>query len=138
MKKHITYLKKLNACNEAIVWAIQFDTLQQAWNVCERGDWMVWLIAIQSGDPESKSRKKLALLLCRIVRPVLKFVPEDDKRPLIAIETTEKWVRGEASLQDVRDAAYAVYAAGAAASAVDAADIVREMYPKIRIINPKP
>ena len=130
MKKHIAYLKKLNACEDAVEWAAEFTTLQKAWDVCERGDWMVWMIAKQSGDPESKSRKKLVLLLCGIVRPVLKFVPEDEKRPLIAIETMEKWVRGEASLQDVRDAASAAYAAYAVSAAASASSVLVPAVPR--------
>ena len=37
-------LKALGPCPEAYRWAIQFKTLREAWRMCERGDWMVWLI----------------------------------------------------------------------------------------------
>ncbi len=158
MKKHIDYLKKLDACPEAIPWIAQFNTLQQAWNVCEHGDWMLWLLGKQSGEPESKSRKKLVLTACKCARLSLKYVSKNEKRPLMAIETAEKWAKGDdsVSLLDVRNAAYAAYAgaanaanaaanaANAAANAANAAaaskvlkqcaNIVRKDYPKIRMI----
>ncbi len=134
MKKHIDYLKKLDACPEAIPWVAQFDTLQQAWNVCERGDWMLWLVGKQSGEPESKSRKKLVLTACKCARLSLKYVSKDEKRPLIATQTAEKWAKGDdsVSLLDVRNAAdaAAAYAADsyAAAYAAYAADSYAAAY----------
>jgi hypothetical protein len=121
MKKHITYLKKLNACPEVIEWANQFSTLQKAWNVCERGDWMLWLIGKQSDNPESKSRKKLVLTVCKCARLSLKYISKDEKRPLKVIQIAEKWAKGDnsISLQDIRSAA--VDAAHAASYAGDAA-----------------
>ena len=57
--------------------------------------------------------KKLgAWAACQVAREALRFVSEDEQRPRIAIEVTEAWVRGEASLARVkkaRDAAWAAY-----------------------------
>ena len=44
MKPHIKYLRKLEACEAAVVYASQFETLQAAWDNCEREDWMYWLL----------------------------------------------------------------------------------------------
>jgi len=136
MKKHIAYLKKLNACGGAVEWAAEFTTLQKAWDVCERGDWMLWLVGKQSGKPESTSRKKLVLTACKCVKPVLKHIPKNEKRPLKAIQIAEKWAKGDdsISLQNIRHAvvaassaayaaaaAYAAYAAAAAAYAASSA-----------------
>ena len=38
-------LKQLSACAEAVTWARDHDSLQAAWDACQRGDWMVWLLA---------------------------------------------------------------------------------------------
>jgi len=140
MKPHTVYLKKLRACKEAIEFANQFPSLQKAWDACERGDWMLWLLGKQSGPPESKSRKKLVLTDCKCARLSLKYVPKDEKRPLKAIQTAEKYARGVKgiSLEDVRNAAataytadtadvaayaaYAAYAAAAATAAYAASD----------------
>lgn len=130
MKKHTQYLKRLNACSEAIEWAEQYPTLQQAWDNCERGDWMLWLAGKQSGEPGTDKRRKLVLCACDCARLSLKHVPENEKRPLRAIETAEAWARKETgvSLDDVKVAAdvdYATaitYTTDAAAGAEDAAD----------------
>ncbi len=39
-------LEKMNACNEAIKW-VEDRTIEQAWQECERGDWMLWFYAKQ-------------------------------------------------------------------------------------------
>ena len=37
------HLKSLGACQEALDWAdaSNFMTLQEAWDACERGDWLM-------------------------------------------------------------------------------------------------
>ena len=75
---------------------------------------------------------------CVCAREALRFVPEGEHRPRVAIETTERWLAGAATTEEVeearqqawrasataataaRAAAYAAYAAYAAASATDA------------------
>jgi len=123
MKKHIEYLKKLNACTEAVIWAKQFNTTQEAWDNCERGDWMLWLLGKQSGKPGTKSRKKLVLTACKCARLSLKCVPESEKRPIEAIQTAERYAKGVkgVSLQDVRKAACAADDAAVYVAAVYAA-----------------
>ena len=126
MKKHITYLNELHACGEAIEWVESFPTLQKGWDKCERGDWMLWLLGKQSGKSGSQSRKKLVLTACKCARLALKYVPKNEKRPLKAIQTAEKWGGGDSSisLADVKNAyaaAYAAYAAYAASATADAA-----------------
>jgi len=137
-------LKEINACFDAIQWAENYTSLQKAWDNCERGDWILWLIGKQAGKPESKSRKKLVLTACKCARLALKHVPKNEKRPLKAIQTAEKWAKGDnnISLQDVRSAAAyaaAAYAADAARNKTlkKCANIVRKNYPKAPKINSK-
>jgi hypothetical protein len=136
---HIEKLQEINACSESIEWASQYSTAQEAYDACERGDWLLWLHARARSDPRILTRAK-----CEIARTVLHLVPDGEDRPRIAIETAERWARGEASEGEIRgaysaaaassdasDAAYAAayasavyfaaYAASAAASAADAA-----------------
>ena len=147
-------LEKMGACSEAVEWEKQFKTLQQGWDACERGDWLLWYAGKMCGPPDSKSRKKLVLCACKCARLSLKYVSNDEKRPLIAIQTAEKWAKGvgSVSIEDVRTAGTAAYAAAAAAyaayayaadaaaaAAADArtktrrkcANIVRDFYPKV-------
>ena len=43
MNDFIRLLKHAGACREAVEWAKPYATLQEAWDACERPDWMLWL-----------------------------------------------------------------------------------------------
>ena len=58
----IRKLKKLGVCGEAIEYAKTQKSRQAAWDNCERGDWMLWLVGKKVGKPETPSRKKLLLI----------------------------------------------------------------------------
>ena len=111
------------ACTEALEWLSDRD-LDTAWAECPRGDWLLWLTAKAGID-----RKRLVMSACATAREALRFVPEGEDRPRIAIETAEAWCRSEATIEQVREArwnaaaadAAAAYAADAAAYAADAA-----------------
>jgi len=120
MKPHIAYLKKIDACPNAVEWAEKFDSLQEAWDACERGDWMIWFIAMQSGRPGTKLRKKLILTTCKCARLALPYVGKGETRPLATIETAEDYAKGVKgiTLKDVRNAAYVTYAVTSADYAV--------------------
>lgn len=77
--------------------------LSEVWPTCPNGNWMVRLLGRQSGPADSASRKKLVLIACECARLALPHSAPDDT-PLEAIETAERWARGEAgvSLDDVR------------------------------------
>jgi hypothetical protein len=104
MEKQIENLKKLRPCPEALNWVLEQNDPQQAWDDCERGDWMLWLLGKIAKGLTSKSRKQLVLIACECARLKLKHVPEGEARPRIAIETAEAWTRGEATLAQVRTA----------------------------------
>ena len=150
-KSTIKKLEKLNPCSAAVDFAKEYKTSQEAWDACECGDWMLWLLGKLSGPPESKSRKKLVWVACKCARLSLRYVQKGERRPLKAIQTAEKYAKGQdggITLDEVRaaataaDAAYAAVFAASAASAADAAaaarkkklkkcaDIVRKYYPK--------
>ena len=125
--KWLDELKKLDPCCEAVEYAETHKTLSSAWKSCERGDWMLWY-AGKICTTES-ARKRLVLAACECARQSLQYVTAGETRPLIAIETAEKWARGESgvTIEDVQSAAAAsaayasAYAAYAAASAAYAA-----------------
>ena len=131
MKHWTDELTQMAACAEAVKWAKNYETLQSAWDVCERGDWLLWLAAKRSRS--TASRKRLVLAACECARLALSHVPVGETRPLTAIETAEKWTRGEATLQDVATATDAVYAAAAYAAAY--ADAAAKIKLQKKIIN---
>jgi len=111
MKSTKDILTELGACAEAVKWAGR-KTPKKAWETCKRGDWLLWIASKLDID-----RKKLVLAACACARTALKYVPVGEDRPRIAIETAEAWTRGEATIEQVRTAAYAASAAADAASA---------------------
>jgi len=124
MSKTIKKLRRMNACKEAIQWIESKKSLKEAWNTCERGDWMLWLLGKKAGKVGSASRKKLVLCVCACARLSLKYIPKGEKRPLIAIETAESYARGEHNdLSKVANAANATNSAKAAVYAVYAANV---------------
>src|SRR3990170_3168726 len=66
-------LETLRACKEAVVWASQYPSLAEAWAVCERGDWMLWLVARTMGN---KLRSTLVLAACECARLALPYVAD--------------------------------------------------------------
>ena len=107
-------LSRLNACAEATAW-VGKRTPAKAWAECKRGDWMLWIAARLGVD-----RKLLVLGACDCARLSLKYVPKGEKRPLVAIETAEKWCQGKATIESVKAADAAALAAAAAAYAAAA------------------
>jgi hypothetical protein len=123
----------MHACNNACRW-VGKRSPKQAWDECPRGDWLLWIASELNIDC-----KLVVLATCGCARLGLGYVPTGETRPLVAIETAEKWTRGEATSEQVRVAAavcrtlyrgcaagYAVEAAGFAANtAVHAATFSR-------------
>jgi hypothetical protein len=108
--KLTTRLRRMGACPEAVEWAQPYATLQEAWDACERADWMLWLI----GHLDGRYSRRLRLAACACARTALRFIPAGEDRPLRAIETAERFARGEATDAQL---ATAWAAAGAAARA---------------------
>ena len=92
--------------------------LERMWEECERGDWLIWFAATVGID-----RKVIVRTACACAREALRFVPDGEIRPKTAIETAERWCKGEATISQVRNASSAAAAADAAAyaAACDAA-----------------
>ena len=110
----------MGACETAIEWGKQYGTTEEAWQVCERGDWMLWLVGKLSGKPETDSRKKLVLVACECTRLALPFVKKGELRPLIVL------------------LAYAAHAADTAACAAPRRDILKQCAKIVRKYYPQP
>ena len=149
-------LERLSACREAVEWAKAYYSIEDAWQVCERGDWMLWLAGRVSGKPWSDSRRPLtaaAVECARLALPIYEQRHPGDARVRECLDLFARWAGGEAiaraELGRVRTAATAATSA-AAADADDAddaateraltlrscADIVRSHYPHAPEITP--
>ena len=118
MKRWTDKLVALGACPDAVEWARAYPSLTAAWKVCERADWMLWLAGKLCRTVPA--RKRLVLAACACARTALKYVPKGEGRPLVAIQTAERWARGThgVTLDDVHVSADAAgVAAGVAAGA---------------------
>ena len=105
-------LKKLNACTEAIEW-VEDRTVEQAWQDCERGDWMLWFYAKQY--PEKIIELTLAKGHCaNTVRHLMK-----DQRSIKAVDAAIAYGYGLISDTDLKIASYVANAAYIDSSVAD-------------------
>ena len=107
---------RLDACNQAREWA-EGKSLDEVWKTCHRGDWMLWLAA-RYGDVPLKT---IVAIACDAVEPTLAFTT--DPLPTQTIAVVRRWLKDEATIEEVRAASDAANAAAnaAAKAAADAA-----------------
>ena len=103
-------LEELNACSNAIDW-IADKSLEQAWNECERGDWLLWYSyrMMNEGKITLKQLIKAKVGCANLVRHLMK-----DERSINALGVLERFANGEATRDELNTAASAAYAASAA------------------------
>jgi hypothetical protein len=116
-------LKKHGACRDARTWATGRTVSEDSWLACERGDWLLWIAARLGVD-----RRLVVLAACDCARLALPRIPEGEHRPRLAIETAERWTKGEATIEEVYIAASAAYTAAYAVAAYAAAYAVYDTY----------
>jgi hypothetical protein len=117
MSEVTTMLRELGACVDALRWASQHKApAHLMWRRSERGDWLLWVAAKAGVD-----RRLVVRAACLCAREALVHVPEGETRPLRCIEVTEAWTRGEATIEQVREARREAWAYAAADAAVGAA-----------------
>ena len=123
MKTHINALEKISACHAAVAFADKYETAQAAWDACQRGDWMLWLLGKLAGPVDSDSRKKLfgvCAEVAELVLPIYEKRYPGDNRVRECIDTGKRYAAGTATLEELRKARDTA-AAAAAAAAADAA-----------------
>jgi hypothetical protein len=107
--KIVDLLRDLKACPEAIYW-LGTKTFSEAWDSCERADWMLWLCTKMQDKHGWPTRQEIVLVACVCAETVLpifeKKYPNDD-RPRKVIETARLWAQGKATMKEVRSAANA-------------------------------
>ena len=109
------YLLSIRACEDARSWCGN-KTLSEAWNTCERGDWLLWLAAKHMDKPGWPTRKQIVLAACACAETAQKFA-NDNGVSANTLKIVRLWANGEATIEQVREARRAAAAAAADADA---------------------
>ena len=100
-KNFLARLKMLAACRDAVKW-VEFRDLKQVWAECERIDWLLWLAGRSNID--SKLLVQVAVECAELSLPNYEKQYPNDNRIRDCINTVKRWIKGEASLEDVSTA----------------------------------
>ena len=102
----------LNSCKDARDWAYG-KTAAEAWEQCERGDWLLWWAKKENAD-----LRQLTLAKARCAKLVIHLMK--DERSIKAVEAAENFGLGLIDLEELNAYAADAYAAAAYAAAADA------------------
>lgn len=91
-KEHLNWLQENNACKESIRWIKQnnIQSLEEAWNICERGDWLLWMATKLKVD-----KRKLVLCGALYAHTFVQYM--EDPRSRDAVRIAFLWGRGKAT-----------------------------------------
>ena len=108
-------LRAMDACDTAIYWQTS-KSLEEVWNTCPRGDWMIWLLnrTTLKGNP-------IMCLIAGHCANTVRHLMKDD-RSIAAADAAIDYGEGRITRDELRYAAAAAAAAAAAFAAADAAD----------------
>jgi len=108
-------LRAMGACPAAVKWARGYPSLQAAWDACERGDWMMWMI----GHTPGLDLRRVGWLCYALASQSQYLVPPEERRPADCLALVARWCHGDTTIteDDLRRAAEAVWAARAAGAA---------------------
>lgn len=115
------FLNDNGACEDGYEFAIKYKTLRDAWDNCERGDWMAWYAERAGVD------KRILTLVAGLCAETVIHLMKDD-RSVKAVKAAIAYGKGEIDDNELEyatsDAANAAWAAkdASVASAVSAAN----------------
>ena len=106
------FCEKHSACQEGRAWALAHcETMQGVWDhPTLKSDWMLWVAT----RPGVLSDRELRLFGCWCVRQVWDLLT--DPRSKVAVEVSERYANGEATMDDLAAASDAAWAAARAAA----------------------
>jgi hypothetical protein len=107
----VTQLELLGACSPAVEFAARFSSLDEAWQVCEQGHWMLWLIgATINCGPWTEGRKPF--LACALdCADIVKHLRSPAQAPDIsaAVVVLKAWTAGCATVEEAEAARFRLY-----------------------------
>ena len=116
---HVDYLEHINACSPGVEYAAKYPSLREAWEKCDRPDWMIWLLRTAG----IRDARRYRLFACWCVRntPIgdgrTMWDLLTDERSRNAVIVAERFAHGHATRGQLAYAAAAAEAAAAAFSA---------------------
>ncbi len=99
-------INQFDPCEEAVIFYDSYKTTEEAWNECNRGDWMLWIAFKLDVDLRLLTRAKALCALTVI------HLMKDERSPE-ACKIALRFAEGEATKIELNDAAAAAYAADA-------------------------
>jgi hypothetical protein len=107
-------LRILTPSQELLDFYDNYDSFEDAWNACARGDWMLWI----AGRLEIDFRT-LTLAKSRCARTVIHLMK--DIRSINAVEVSEQYGLGKSNEEELQEAKQEAY--DSAVAAFSAADV---------------
>lgn len=114
---HVDYLRGLNACLSGVEYATKYQSLREAWEKCERPDWMLWFLCAAG----IRDAKRYRLYACWCVRNtpigdgrVTWDLLDGPHRNLVVV--AERFALGHATREQLDAAGYASSSASASAA----------------------
>jgi hypothetical protein len=120
MKQHIMQLKRLHACADAVAFAKDFPDLQSAWDACERGDWMLWLVGKTINCPPWSEGRKPLLACALDCAGTIEHLLRGPTKINIAVGVLRQWIAGDVDVEAAKQARHDLWNAAAYAAAADA------------------
>lgn len=96
-------LLSLHPCMDARLWLASPDgptTMREAWDTCERGTWLAWLVG-RAHSRGTLTRQRLVACCLRLVEPVCHLLPDES---IADLGIVAQWTIGEATIDEVRAA----------------------------------
>ena len=116
-------LTKLHACREGALFASRYPSIREAWDACERPDWLLWFAGRRlTGEGDSRTFVRIAIDVAMLAMQLFEQYSPKDMRVRDCIEVTQRWIDGKATADAARDAADAARDAAYAARAATYAD----------------
>ena len=120
-------LHALGACRDAVEWAATQPSYAEAWETCQRGDWLLWLLGRVAGPFGSPSHREIvgAVSACaRTALPIFEAAVPGDGRVRACLDLLDRYAGGEVvSPEQIQAAAGAAWVAAGAASAAAWSDV---------------
>jgi hypothetical protein len=92
-QEHADTVASIGGCVTAWDWALELPkntTLEQAWNACPDGAWMIWLLS----QCDAEQQHKIGLVRARVARLVLASIPDGPGKAIATrvVESLERWL----------------------------------------------